>query len=405
VRSVPLFLCFFLPLFSVAQLEVTTGISPSALVWKDLIGQNSGLKIINIKYKGAPYSIGKFRTEAEHIDINKGIILSTGYAKAAAGPNNSGGVGAYLHMPGDRQLVRLANNVTMDACVLEFDFVPKYNRIEFEFVFASEEYLEFINKGVNDVFGFFLTELNTRKTINLAVVPNTQDVISVDNINHKKNSEYFIKNELWNLNAPNINEGNHEVNEYAYNFQFDGLTKWLTASADVKPNVAYHLKIAISDAGDGIYDSAVFLKSNSFHAEDKEEENGTKVAIQELFSDEKVGVREDSVVLELHLNFETDKYESEDPEDLNKLIQITTLLTQHEGLKLKIEGHTDNVGEELYNQNLSMNRSNYVMNWLQTQGIDGERLSAQGFGDSIPIESNDTEEGREQNRRVEFVFY
>jgi len=52
-----------------------------------------------------------------------------------------------------------------------------------------------------------------------------------------------------------------------------------------------------------------------------------------------------------------------------------------------------------------MNRSNYVMNWLQTQGIDGERLSAQGFGDSIPIESNDTEEGREQNRRVEFVFY
>ena len=124
-----------------------------------------------------------------------------------------------------------------------------------------------------------------------------------------------------------------------------------------------------------------------------------------MFSDEKVSVREDSVVLELHLNFETDKYESEDPEDLNKLIQITTLLTQHEGLKLKIEGHTDNVGEELYNQNLSMNRSNYVMNWLQTQGIDGERLSAQGFGDSIPIESNDTEEGREQNRRVEFVFY
>tara|TARA_B110000879_G_scaffold155430_1_gene200882 strand:+ start:2878 stop:4095 length:1218 start_codon:yes stop_codon:yes gene_type:complete len=405
VRIVPLFLCLVIPVLSFAQLEVTTGISPSALVWKELIGPNSGLKIINIKYKGAPYAIGKFKTEAEHIDIKKGIILSTGFAKAAAGPNNAGGVGEYLHQPGDRQLVRLANNVTMDACVLEFDFVPKYNRIEFEFVFASEEYLEFINKGVNDVFGFFLTELNTRKTINLAVVPNTQEAISVDNINHKKNSEYFIKNELWNLNSPKIIEGNHEVNEYAFNFQFDGLTHWLTASADVKPNVAYHLKIAIADAGDGIYDSAVFLKSNSLHAEDKEEENVIKVEIEELFSEEKVTVRGDSIVLELHLNFETDKSETSDPEDLNKLIQITTLMTQNEKLKLKVEGHTDNVGEDSYNQNLSMNRSDYVMKWLETHGIDNQRLSAKGFGSAAPISSNDTDQGREKNRRVEFVFY
>ena len=390
---------------SFAQLEVTTGINASALVWKELIGENSGLKIINIKQTCAPYAIGKFSTQAEHIDIKKGIILSTGYAKAAAGPNNAGGVGEYLHQPGDRQLVRLANNITMDACVLEFDFVPKHNRIEFEFVFASEEYLEFINKGVNDVFGFFLTELNTRKTINLAVVPNTQEAISVDNINHKKNSEYFIKNELWNLNSPKIIEGNHEINEYAFNFQFDGLTHWLTASADVKPNVAYHLKIAIADAGDGIYDSAVFLKSNSLHAEDKEEENVTKVEIEELFNEEKVTVRGDSIVLELHLNFETDKSETSDPEDLNKLIQITTLMTQNENLKLKIEGHTDNVGENSYNQNLSMNRSDYVMKWLETHGIDNQRLSAQGFGSSNPIFTNDSDEGREKNRRVEFVFY
>ncbi len=388
-----------------SQLEVTTGINPSALVWKELIGPNSGLKIINIKYKGAPYAIGKFRTEAEHIDIKKGLILSTGFAKAAAGPNKAGGVGEYLHQPGDRQLVRLANNVTMDACVLEFDFVPKYNRIEFEFVFASEEYLEYINKGVNDVFGFFLTELNTRNTINLAVVPNTQEAISVDNINHKKNPEYFIKNELWNLNSPKIIEGNHEVNEYAFNFQFDGLTKWLTASADVKPNVAYHLKIAIADAGDGIYDSAVFLKSNSLHAEDKEEENVAKVEIEELFNEEKVTVRGDSIVLELHLNFETDKSETSDPEALNKLIQITTLMTQNENLELKVEGHTDNVGELSYNKELSKRRSEYVMNWLETHGIDSQRLSAKGFGSATPISSNDTDEGRDKNRRVEFVFY
>ena len=135
MRIVPLFLCLFITQLVSAQLEVTTGIPPTSLVWKDLIGPNSGLKIINIRYRGAPFSIGKFRSEAEHIDITNGIILCTGYAKDATGPNNAAGQGQHLYQPGDRQLVRLANNVTMDACVLEFDFVPRYNRIEFQFVF------------------------------------------------------------------------------------------------------------------------------------------------------------------------------------------------------------------------------------------------------------------------------
>ncbi len=389
-----------------AQLSVTTGISPSALVWKDLIGQNSGLRILNIKYKGAQYSIGKFKTEeSAHIDIKSGLILSTGFAKDAEGPNNGGGAGQYLHMPGDRQLVRLANNVTMDACILEFDFVPKYNKIEFQFVFASEEYPEYINKGVNDVFGFFLNELEKKNVVNLAVVPGTNDPISVDNINHKKNAQYFIKNEYWSLNSPKIVEGNHEVNEYAYNFQFDGLTKWLTASADVTPNVAYHLKIAIADAGDGVFDSAVFLKSNSFHAEEKKEEIAVKNELIALFENEEVSERGDSVVLELHLNFETDKSEVTNAEDLVQLIQVSNLLVSNEGLKVKIEGHTDNQGANDYNLKLSERRANWVENWLKEQGVLSERLYSHGYGAEKPVVSNETVEGKRKNRRVEFVFY
>ncbi len=387
-------------------MNVTTGISPTALVWKDLIGPNSGLKIINIKYRGAPFSIGKFDTEeSEHIDIKNGIILSTGYAKDAAGPNNAGGVGEPLYQLGDRQLSRLANNATFDACILEFDFVPRFNRIEFEFVFASEEYPEFINKGVNDVFGFFLSEKGKKGITNLAVIPGTNEAVSVDNINHKKNADYFIKNEIWNPNSPKIIEGNHVVNEFAYNFQFDGLTHWLTAAADVTPNVAYHLKIAIADAGDGVFDSAVFLKSNSFHAEEKKESPEITDDLKSLFENEVVSKRGDSVVLELHLNFETDVDSVTDANDLLQLIQISNLLVANQDIKVKIEGHTDNQGEMEYNIDLSERRSKWVSNWLSNHSIDTGRLASKGYGPLIPVASNETDVGRKKNRRVEFVFY
>ena len=405
MRIVPLFLCLFIAQLVYAQLEVTTGIPPTSLVWKDLIGPNSGLKIINIRYRGAPFSIGKFRSEAEHIDITNGIILCTGYAKDAAGPNNAAGQGQHLYQPGDRQLVRLANNVTMDACVLEFDFVPRYNRIEFQFVFASEEYPEFINKGLNDVFGFFLNEKGKKVITNLAVVPGTNEPITVDNINHIKNAEYFIKNERWNLESGKIVEGNHEVNEYAYNFQYDGLTHWLTAEADVIPNVAYHLKIAIADAGDGVYDSAVFLKSNSFHAEEKKEEQTLATDLKTLLENEEIKSRGDSVVLELHLNFDTDKDAVSNADDLVELIKVSDLLVANQQLQVKIEGHTDNDGSEEYNLDLSKRRANWVMNWLINHAIEASRLSANGFGATSPIATNSTEEGKAKNRRVEFVFY
>lgn len=387
-------------------MNVTTGVRPTELVWRDLIGPNSGLKIINIKYRGAPYSIGKFSTEeSEHIDIKNGIILSTGYAKDAAGPNTKGGVGEPLYQLGDRQLTRLANNATFDACILEFDFVPRFNRIEFQFVFASEEYPEFVNKGVNDVFGFFLSEKGKKGVVNLAVVPGTDEPISVDNINQNKNSNYFIKNEYWDLNSPKIVEGNHEVNEYAYNFQFDGLTHWLTAAADVTPNVAYHLKIAIADAGDGVFDSAVFLKSNSFHAEEKTEIPSIAAELKTLFEGEAVKTRGDSIVLELHLNFETDVDSVTEPNDLVQLIQVSNLMVSNQNIKVKVEGHTDNVGGSNYNLDLSNRRSFWVINWLKSHSVATERLSAQGFGSTVPIASNDNEEGRQKNRRVEFVFY
>ncbi|MDD3656426.1 MAG: OmpA family protein [Atribacterota bacterium] len=86
-----------------------------------------------------------------------------------------------------------------------------------------------------------------------------------------------------------------------------------------------------------------------------------------------------------------------------QLQHIVTLLLQNPELKVEIQGHTDNEGEEAYNLTLSDKRANTVLQYLQLFGISSERLLSKGYGESQPVSSNDTEEGRAKNRRVELV--
>lgn len=80
------------------------------------------------------------------------------------------------------------------------------------------------------------------------------------------------------------------------------------------------------------------------------------------------------------------------------------MLKAHADLRIRIEGHTDNVGNPDFNQKLSERRAAAVKTFLEKEyGIDGSRLEAQGFGDTRPVASNDTPEGRQANRRVELV--
>lgn len=88
-------------------------------------------------------------------------------------------------------------------------------------------------------------------------------------------------------------------------------------------------------------------------------------------------------------------------EELNKLVN---LLKQMPGLKIKILGHTDNQGNESFNKKLSEERAKAVKNYLVSKGIDESRLSSLGYGSEQPIESNETKQGREKNRRVEFLI-
>jgi OmpA-OmpF porin, OOP family len=89
------------------------------------------------------------------------------------------------------------------------------------------------------------------------------------------------------------------------------------------------------------------------------------------------------------------------PESDPVLQQVLALLQKTPTLQLQVQGHTDNVGDDAYNQTLSEARAKSVMAWLTGHGIAGSRLSFKGFGKTMPVATNDTDEGRDKNRRVE----
>lgn len=106
----------------------------------------------------------------------------------------------------------------------------------------------------------------------------------------------------------------------------------------------------------------------------------------------------------LHINFDTDKATLQ-PEGEKVVAEIVSLLNANPKLNLSIEGHTDNSGNDARNQTLSEERANAVMHDLTEKGIDAKRLKAKGFGSKKPLKSNDTEQNKAENRRVELVKF
>ena len=86
-----------------------------------------------------------------------------------------------------------------------------------------------------------------------------------------------------------------------------------------------------------------------------------------------------------------------------KLAKISGIVLAHPGLNLQIEGHTDSVGSDDFNQQLSERRADTVRDFLAEQGVSASAITARGFGKTQPVASNDTAEGRQRKRRVELV--
>ena len=108
----------------------------------------------------------------------------------------------------------------------------------------------------------------------------------------------------------------------------------------------------------------------------------------------------ESIIELKNLNFESAKYDIKQKyyTDLN---DIFGYLKQEKNINIEIAGHTDNIGDEVYNQKLSNDRALSVKSFLVQKGIDSKRIKCVGYGEQQPIADNSTEFGREKNRRIE----
>ena len=102
----------------------------------------------------------------------------------------------------------------------------------------------------------------------------------------------------------------------------------------------------------------------------------------------------------IYFDFDKTSLKNESFVELDKVVDF---LKQNSSVEIEISGHTDNKGSDDYNSTLSQGRSEAVVNYISSQGIDNFRLTAHGYGEGKPIDSNDSEEGRANNRRVEFT--
>ena len=100
--------------------------------------------------------------------------------------------------------------------------------------------------------------------------------------------------------------------------------------------------------------------------------------------------------------FDTGKY-SLKPGAREKLAKVAGILLAYPGLNIEVGGYTDNVGGDEMNQTLSENRARSVRDYLVQQGVPANSVSARGFGNTLPVTTNDNATGRQQNRRVELV--
>ena len=193
-----------------------------------------------------------------------GIILTTGNATFAEQPNDDDGAQRLNFKGRDIDLEGLLNNVpnpplppaeTTDAAVLEFDFTTNTGNLFIHYVFASEEYNEFVGSDYNDVFGFFVDGKN------IALIPcNGGDTVEINNVNKIENSDWFIDNDFGDFSGTPPLPG----------IQYDGLTQVLTACVYDLGTGTHHIKMAIADASEAgnpakamQLDSAVFIRTLS----------------------------------------------------------------------------------------------------------------------------------------------
>jgi gliding motility-associated-like protein len=248
-----------------AQLILTPGI-PTNLVQNVLVG--NGVTVSGVTYTGSASAIAEFSNgNTTNLGLTSGIVMCSGnYSDIPQGAINLASTN--FGQPGDASLGTLTTNTSYDASVLAFNFSPLGDTIKFRYVFGSEEYPDYVCSDYNDIFGFFVSGPNplggNYVQKNIAIIPGTALPVAINTINSGvpgapggsswdpsgcislAYSSYFIDNSS------------------GATIVYNGFTTILTAWCLVTPCAQYHIKLAVSDAGDYVLDSGVFLEANSF---------------------------------------------------------------------------------------------------------------------------------------------
>ena len=196
-----------------------------------------GVTVTNASWRG-DVGIGSFGAANALLGIDSGVVMTTGFLNTifrANSADDTSDIHDFTLQSNDAQLDAIvAPNTTFDATVLEFDLTTSSSTINIRYVFASEEYNEFVNSEFNDVFAFFVNGVNCAR---IGAQP-----ITVNTVNGTSNAASFIDNTA----------GGRAI-------EFDGLTVVLTCTAQVTPNVPNRVKLAIADVSDPVWDAAVFI--------------------------------------------------------------------------------------------------------------------------------------------------
>jgi len=180
-----------------------------------------------------------------------------------ASTNNSG-------VENDPDLQLLSGASAHDGCIIEFDYKSTDDTVRFNYVFASEEYHDYVNGLVNDMFGFFLsgpgiTGPYSNNSEYVALIPETFTGVTINTVNFGKGGITCTGKPTGCTNCEWLKD-NSQMSDPAFNrFVYDALTKPLVAKLGIQAGEWNHIKMAIGDGGDAIYDSGVLLEKQFYY--------------------------------------------------------------------------------------------------------------------------------------------
>ena len=270
-RTVLVCLCAGSALVAWSQLDITPAESVEELVREDFLKISECVddgNVFNIKMIGSSSVVGSFANGQEILGMDRGIVFSTGFLSDISGSNLSPettGVTESSGLDGDLRDIAGFGPSIFDVAGIEFDFMSVTDVASFNYIFASEEYCEYVGSEFNDAFGFFVSGpgiegIYSNDSENVARLPNGTPV-TINNVNHLTNRNLFKSNLL----PQDVTRC--EIEDYRIepsNISFDGFTTRLNATFQVVPCETYHIKLVVGDVSDDFLDSAIFLEANSF---------------------------------------------------------------------------------------------------------------------------------------------